>query len=67
MMCPYCLKENAAKALVCGSCTRDIAVPDQLLAERDDLVCKRDIVRRELMAAKAELEQLSRRNRRRPV
>jgi hypothetical protein len=67
MMCPYCRKENAAKALVCGSCARDIAVPDQLLAERDDLACKRDIVRGALMAAKAELEQLSRRNRRRPV
>jgi hypothetical protein len=67
MTCPYCLKQNAAKALVCESCARDIAVPDQLLAERDDLVRKRDIVRSELMAAKAELEQLSRANRRRPV
>ena len=67
MMCPFCLKENAANALVCESCARDIAVPDQLLAERDDLARKRDIVRRDLMTARAELEQLSHRNRRRPV
>ena len=27
MMCPFCLKENGLKALVCNSCSRDIAVP----------------------------------------
>ena len=56
MMCPFCLKENDLKALVCASCGRDIAVPESLLAERDDLVRKRDVLRSELMAARAELE-----------
>jgi len=65
MMCPFCLKESASKALVCDSCSRDIAVPEQLIAERDDLVRKRDIVKRELLAARAELEQMSRRRKRR--
>jgi hypothetical protein len=66
MTCPFCLKENALEALVCGSCGRDIAVPKSLIAERDDLVRKRDIVRHELMKAKAELEQLRHRKKRRP-
>ena len=58
MICPFCLKENASKALVCDSCSRDIAVPESLIAERDDLARKRDVVQRELSAAKAELEAL---------
>ena len=65
MMCPFCLKENALKALVCDSCSRDIAVPEQLIAERDDLIRKRDIVRQELSTARAELEELRRRKKRR--
>ncbi len=67
MMCPFCLKENASKALVCESCARDIAVPEKLVAERDDLIRKRDIVRREVLAARAELEQLNRHRKRRPA
>ena len=62
MICPFCLKENASKALVCDSCSRDIAVPESLIAERDDLARKRDIARRELSAAKAELDVLRHRN-----
>ncbi len=58
MICPFCLKENAAEALVCGSCGRDIAAPKSLIAERDDLVRKRDIVSQQLLAAKAELERI---------
>jgi hypothetical protein len=65
MMCPFCLKENASKALVCDSCSRDITVPEQLIAERDELLQKRDILKQELLAARAELEQLSRRSKRR--
>jgi hypothetical protein len=65
MMCPFCLKENASKALVCDSCSRDIAIPQSLIAERDDLVRKRDIVRKQLLEAGAELEELRRRNKRR--
>jgi hypothetical protein len=60
MRCPFCLKENVAEALVCDSCTRDIAVPKSLIAERDELVRKRDIVRQELLTARAELERLRR-------
>jgi hypothetical protein len=62
MICPYCLKENASRALVCYSCSRDIAVPESLIAERDDLARKRDVVQRELSAARAELEALRHRN-----
>ena len=67
MMCPYCLQENDVKARVCGSCGRDIAVPETLLAERDDLVRKRDVLRGELLAARAAIEQLNRRRKRRPA
>ena len=65
MMCPFCLRDNVPKALVCVSCSRDIAVPEVLIAERDDLVRKRDLVREQLLAAKAELEVLRRRKKRR--
>jgi hypothetical protein len=67
MMCPYCLQENDVKARVCSSCGRDIAVPETLLAERDDLVRKRDVLRGELLAARAAIEQLNRRRKRRPA
>jgi hypothetical protein len=67
MMCPYCLQENDLKARVCSCCGRDIAVPETLLAERDDLVRKRDVLRGELLAARAEIEQLNRRRKRRPA
>jgi hypothetical protein len=60
MMCPFCLQENAAGALVCASCSRDIAVPASLIAERDDLAGKRDAVQRELIEARAGLEALRR-------
>jgi hypothetical protein len=56
--CPFCLQENAAAALVCATCSRDIAVPATLLAERDDLCRKRDAAREELSSAKRELEEL---------
>jgi hypothetical protein len=65
MMCPFCLKENALEALVCGSCARDIAVPKSLIAERDDLTEKRDAVQKELLAASGELERLKRDKKRR--
>ena len=45
MMCPYCLSENASSTLVCSTCSRDIAVPATLIAERDDLLRKRDVIR----------------------
>jgi hypothetical protein len=64
MICLFCESNNAASALVCVSCTRDIAVPKSLLAERDDLIRKRDILRQELAAASAELEKWERGKRR---
>jgi hypothetical protein len=67
MTCPYCLQENDAGARVCSCCGRDITVPETLLAERDDLVRKRDVLHGELKAARAELEALHRRRKRRPA
>jgi hypothetical protein len=66
-ICPFCARENAANALVCGSCSRDIAVPASLLAERDDLARKRDIVREELMRVRSEIDALKRDKKRRSV
>ena len=60
MMCPFCLQENAAEALVCASCARDIAVPASLIAERDDLARKRETVRQQLNEARAGLDALRR-------
>ena len=60
-MCPYCQAENADRALVCASCSRDIAVPATLIAERDDLLRKRDQLRDELARARDEVETIMRR------
>jgi hypothetical protein len=65
--CPFCLQENVSAALVCASCSRDIAVPVSLLNERDELARKRDTVREELSRARRALEQYKRGRRRRPV
>jgi hypothetical protein len=56
--CPYCLSENRADALVCAACSRDIAVPATLIAERDDLLRKRDLIRDELRNARQEIEMI---------
>jgi hypothetical protein len=64
MMCPYCLSENASNTLVCSSCSRDIAVPATLIAERDDLLRKRDFVRDELSRGRVELELIRTRRQR---
>ncbi|MCP3381735.1 MULTISPECIES: hypothetical protein [unclassified Bradyrhizobium] len=60
-MCPYCQAKNAESALVCASCARDIAVPATLIAERDDLLRKRDQLRDELTRARDEVEAIMRR------
>ena len=67
MICPFCTRENASNALVCSTCARDIAVPVSLIAERDDLIRKRDAVRDELTRAKGELDALKRNKKRRSV
>jgi hypothetical protein len=56
--CPYCLSENHADSLVCAACSRDIAVPATLIAERDDLLRKRDLIRDELRNARQEIEMI---------
>lgn len=65
MICPYCLKENADNVLVCLTCSRDIAVPATLLAERDDLLEKRAAARKELQDAMAELAMFKSKQRKR--
>jgi hypothetical protein len=67
MLCPFCQSENAPSAMVCAFCARDIAVPESLVVERDDLLRKRDLLRQELIAASGELEKLRRGKRRRSV
>ena len=58
MSCPYCLSENVEGALVCVICSRDIAIPASLVAERDDLHQEREAIRRELRRARDELEMI---------
>jgi hypothetical protein len=58
MSCPYCLSENPGSGLVCTVCARDIAIPATLIAERDDLVRKRDLLRDQLRSAKQEIEMI---------
>jgi hypothetical protein len=48
-------------ALVCASCARDIAVPVTLIAERDDLLRKREELREALRQARDEVETIERR------
>ena len=64
MICPFCESDNASSAPVCAACGRDIAVPKSLLAERDELVLKRDTLHQQLAAASAELEEWERRRKR---
>jgi hypothetical protein len=66
-ICPFCTRENPSNALVCGGCARDIAIPPSLIAERDDLLRKRNTAREELSRIRAELERLKRPTRHRSV
>jgi hypothetical protein len=65
MNCPYCRYENARDGLVCASCSRDIAIPPTLIAERDELLRKRDILRDELRRARHEIEVIRSRRKQR--
>ena len=60
LICPFCVQANSAAALVCAGCSRDIVVPAALIAERDDLIRKRDMVREELTKVRRELEAFNR-------
>lgn len=55
MQCPFCLSEKDEQAPVCANCGRDTAVPEALLAERAELLQKRDKLRVELERAQARL------------
>ena len=55
MRCPFCHAEKEDEAPVCKSCSRDTAVPEALLAERAELLQKRDKLRAELEKAQARL------------
>ena len=63
MNCPYCRSEADKDALVCAACSRDIAVPATLIAERDELLRKRDALRDELKRRSSEIETIIRRSR----
>jgi hypothetical protein len=45
------------------SCARDIAIPATLIAERDDLFRKRDLLQDELRRARQEIEMIMSRRR----
>jgi len=61
--CPYCFADYLQGALVRASCARDIAIPATLIAERDELVKKRDALCEELRTARKELERILNRKR----
>ena len=61
MNCPYCRSETDEAALVCPACAREIAVPPTLIAERDELLRKREALRDELKRRRAEIETIIRR------
>lgn len=63
MPCPFCRTELPDSALVCPECGRDTAIPELLLAERAELLAKRDDLRSELAMATA---RLAARRRRKP-
>ena len=57
MQCPFCHSEKDERAPVCASCGRDTVVPEALLAERAELLQKRDRLRAELESAQARLAE----------
>jgi hypothetical protein len=58
MTCPFCQSENVEGTLVCVTCSRDIAVPPTLLAERDELLRKRNMIEGELRKARDKLDMI---------
>ena len=53
--CPYCLRDNPDVALVCATCSRDIAIPQALAAERLDPIGKRDAAQADLQRIRGEI------------
>jgi hypothetical protein len=58
MNCPYCQSQNADEAVVCRACGRDIAIPASLIAEREALLRKRELIHDELRKAEAEIAMI---------
>jgi hypothetical protein len=58
MKCPFCGSDNLESALVCAACSRDIGIPATLIAERDELLRKRDLLRSELQRARDECDAI---------
>jgi hypothetical protein len=58
MTCPYCKSQNEEGTLICATCRQDIAIPETLLAERENLLRKRDRAREQLRQVRAELKML---------
>jgi predicted amidophosphoribosyltransferase len=67
MLCPFCRKELPDLALVCAECGRDAAIPESLLAERAELLAKRDNLLSELATATARLAARRRKPRAEPA
>jgi hypothetical protein len=55
-ICFFCKTKKDECALVCPACGRDTAVPSALAAEHQALSQKRDLLRAELVEAKARLK-----------
>ena len=58
MKCPFCQSENTEDALVCTACSRDIAIPASLVAERDALLRKRETIAEEIRKAESEIAMI---------
>jgi len=58
MKCPFCHSENADDVLVCTACSRDIAIPASLVAERDELLRKREMIAEEIRKAESEIAMI---------
>jgi hypothetical protein len=55
LQCPFCIGDMDERALVCPTCNRDVAIPDKLRAEHEELLHKRDRLRADLAAARTAL------------
>jgi hypothetical protein len=60
MRCLFCGEDVEASALVCRTCGRDLAVPEHLQREHDELLRMRNALQAELDRAMTELERYRR-------
>jgi hypothetical protein len=57
MLCPFCGEQLDESALVCRACHRDVAVPEHLQREHDELLRMRDALQANLAEASMELDR----------